>query len=252
MRDIFSKKVNPDRWLHGINDTLADYSNRSWIYFSIMLDLPTDCPPKKTIFILVFPVTVLLIEWFIIQTFIISNPNTSILIAPPKTPTTLTAWSRRSSDLPLITYRFWTKKYMGEVCSRKSKEICRRFCGGCDLCLGSWNRLCRNLYFSDRNKLPPMAFWGHSAPLDQEKRRQFLPMGQLWIWNACWELYFSMDSHHPSRFHLGAGLVAIPTWEGWILPVLFRISFLLRPNSLIIFSYYFSGRFQSDAFRFSA
>jgi len=32
------------------------------MYFSMMLDLPTDCPPKKTTFILVLPVTVLLIE----------------------------------------------------------------------------------------------------------------------------------------------------------------------------------------------
>ena len=55
------------RWAGLGVGTLAVSSKRSWIYFSMMLDLPTDCPPKKTTFILVFPVTVLLIEWFIIQ-----------------------------------------------------------------------------------------------------------------------------------------------------------------------------------------
>jgi len=78
MCDIFSKEVDPDSRLHEIDLTLADYSNLSWIYFSMMLDLPTDCPPRNTILIFVFPVTVLLIEWFIIQTFINIYSNTSI------------------------------------------------------------------------------------------------------------------------------------------------------------------------------
>ncbi len=73
---IFGQEINPYRWLHQARSTFAVSSNRSWMYFSMMLDFPTDCPPKNTTFILVFPVTVLLIEWFInsnIRTHILSH-----------------------------------------------------------------------------------------------------------------------------------------------------------------------------------
>lgn len=64
---IFSEEVDADCGLARGLATLAVSSNLSWIYFSIMLDLPTDWPPRNTTLILVLPVTVLLTEWFIIQ-----------------------------------------------------------------------------------------------------------------------------------------------------------------------------------------
>jgi hypothetical protein len=72
---ILGKEIDSYRWLDEQRGTFAVSSNRSWMYFSMMLDLPTDCPPKNTTLILVFPVTVLLIEWFIN-----SNIRTHILI----------------------------------------------------------------------------------------------------------------------------------------------------------------------------
>lgn len=53
----------------------------------MILDLPTDCPPRNTILILVLPVTVLLIEWFIIQIMIIVviSPEIDVETGSPDT-----------------------------------------------------------------------------------------------------------------------------------------------------------------------
>jgi len=62
MGDILSEEVDANGGLNEKELTLAVSLKRLWIYFSMMLDLPTDWPPRNTIFILVLLVTVLLIE----------------------------------------------------------------------------------------------------------------------------------------------------------------------------------------------
>lgn len=211
--DIFGQKIDSDCRLDHIHLTLADYSKRSWIYFSMMLDFPTDWPPKNTILILVFPVTVLLIEWFIIQTFIIYLIETHQLISPPKMITTPPTWSKLNNDFRLATCHFLTNLYKDGDCSHKNKEIYKRFCGEYDLCQEFWSHLCQILYFYGRNKLPPMVFWDHTVPWGQAKIMLSLLKDLLWISWICSELDFFMDWVRPHRCLTIAGNKVIPIWE---------------------------------------
>ena len=64
VENILGEKVDPDGGLSIETHTCAVSSNLSLTYVSIMLDYPRDWLPRKTILILILPVTVL-IELFI-------------------------------------------------------------------------------------------------------------------------------------------------------------------------------------------